>query len=152
MGDIFKKVRDFKDRAVKWWGALRPKQKTAVLVGAGIIGFSFMVGGVFLQASVGAAITIGLLGMEFHDSPRMNRFMKKHGRKVDYALTILGVLSGPGGGVTAILFGFLLGGFFTLLRTLIWDGEEAPKAEIPTCPECAAKKAVVEVDDVLQTA
>lgn len=152
MGDIFKAIIGFKDRVMKRWRASNSKQKTAAMVGMGILGFSFLVGGVFLQAAVGAAITIGLLGWEFHDSPWVNRFMHKHGRKLDIALTIVGVMGGPGGGVTAILFGFLLGGFFTILRMLIWEGGETSKAEATVCPKCAAEKAAMEVNDVLQTA
>lgn len=149
MGDIFRAIIGFKDRVVKHWRAMNSKQKTAAMVGVGILGFSFLVGGVFLQAAVGAAITIGLLGMEFHDTPWVSRFMRKHGRKMDTALTIIGVMGGPGGGVTAILFGFLLGGFFTILRHLIWEDEKEPATKSTPCPECVAKKAAMEASDVL---
>jgi|JI10StandDraft_1071094.scaffolds.fasta_scaffold47040_4 hypothetical protein len=128
MGDLFKKLLDFKNRAIKWWGKLRPKQKSSALVAGGILGLSFLVGGVFIQAAVGAAVTVGCLGWATYDSPWVSKLMNRHGKVVDITLTILGIVAGPGGGITAVLFGCMLGGFFTVLRTMIWEPEEQPKA------------------------
>lgn len=145
MSEILKTLRGLKDRVVKWWREAHPKQRVALGVGVGVLGVSFLVGGVFIQAAVGAGITVGLLGMEFHDSPWVGRFMRKHGKKLDMALTIVGVIAGPGGGITAILFGFLLGGFFTIMRLLLWPEEvvvaaEAKEAEGHVCAKCGAKE------------
>lgn len=131
MSDLLKALLDFKNRAVKWWGGLSQKQKSAVGVGIGIFGLSIFVGGVFAQAAVGAGVVVGLLGMEFHDSPAVSRFMVKYGKTLDLTLTAIGVIAGPGGGVTAVLFGFLMGGFFTILRLVLWP-EEVKKPAVVT--------------------
>lgn len=123
MSDFFKKLVDFKNRLKEKWAGLRPTQKTSALVAGGILGISFLVGGVFVQAAVGAAVTVGCLGWATHDSPWVAKVMKRHGKIVDITLTILGIVAGPGGGITAVLFGCMLGGFFTVLRTMLWNDE-----------------------------
>lgn len=132
MREIANKLRGWKDRAVKFWGSLRPKQKTAVATAGGILGISFLVGGVFLQAAVGAAVTVGCLGWALHESELAKKIMLKWGRGIDITLTVIGILAGPGGGITAILFGCMLGGFFTVLRTLLWGEKDQTETAEPS--------------------
>lgn len=99
-----------------WWGGLSSQAQAWTAVGAAAVGASLMIGGIVAQAVVAGAASQVMLWQELKESPTFMRFMKKHGKWIDYGLTGAALITGVTGGITAMMYLAATNAFFTLCR------------------------------------
>jgi hypothetical protein len=131
---MVQKISRCYDTARNWWAGMSDSQQNAGLAITGFTGICLLTGGAIAQFAIAAVLTNVCFWYLVKDSPKTMEFTRRHGRKIDIAVTIAAVF-GSGG----TLGGFLLGLFFASVATFFRVMLAPPYTEAELAAQEAAK-------------
>lgn len=116
---MFEKLKQLGAKCVEHVKGMTPSQRFYAVLGVGVVGVGFYIGGVVLQAVFAGLVFNALLWAMIRESEWLMDQMAKWGWHIDLLVTVAGIIFGLTSPVTGMMTGIVVGAIFSVFRVTI---------------------------------